>query len=99
MKYYVIKTHYIPTEKNTRADAKEADYFSGKAGAWMGTNHPYKFDMSDNKLDTSPFALSRAYTRLCDARRALKSAQAIDKSEAEYGWWIRTSEIVEVEVA
>lgn len=97
MTYYIIKTHYIPTEKNSNQKvANEHFWYSGKGGQNMNTESPYG-QMYNNKIDDSQYMLNEyAYKRLCDAKRGLKSRQELDEWETEYGFWKVSSEIVEV---
>lgn len=93
MTYYVIKTHYTPTETNT--DGYEHDYYEGKSGFDMNTVHALG-NMRENKLWDCEYALEHAYTRLCDAKRSLKSHQQSNEWEMKYGHWKVESSIIEV---
>lgn len=93
MTYYVIKTHYTPTETNK--DGFEHDYYRGKADFSLDTVHPLG-DRRENKLWDSQYALEHAYTRLCDAKRSLKFHQKCNAQEETYGHWKVESSIMEV---
>ena len=86
MTKYLIKTTYDATEKNETHYGKEnahQEYYLSKGGR------------SSNQIDW--YVLEKAYTRLCDAERVLKTQLEWAKREMETGYWIRKEEIIEVE--
>lgn len=92
---YVIKKHYTPTETNQ--GAVEHDWFTGKAEFEMNTESASHGDLSKNELWDCAYCLEHAYTRKCDAVKALNRAKESCQWEEKYGHWLVTAEIIEVE--
>lgn len=88
MKRYFIKKTYVATEKNTNNLGQTQIWYHCKKGTIL---HDWEIEI--------PYILNNyAYSRLCDAKRALKSVQESADWETNIGWWKVTCEIVEVEV-
>lgn len=100
MTFYVIKTHYTPTEKNPNFwKESEHDSFTGK-GTQSMTDYPDGWlHLETARLNDSLWMIQNyAFKTIAGARKGLKVMEDICRSESSRGMWKATAEIMAVEI-
>lgn len=92
MTKYILKDTLHATANNKNFAGETRTYYLGAYGHIAGVDEGRKVDvMLEAKIS--------GYNRLCDAKRAQKSAQRSADWETSHGYWSHdTVEIIEVEV-
>jgi len=95
MKYYIVKTHYTPTEQNENGMVQ--DWYRGKEEVSLqsfplGLSHPETSRIEDWMVR------SYGYTRKCDAVRKANFLDSLYPDGIESDWWLVSHEVIEYEV-
>lgn len=83
---YIIKKHYEATETNLNHAGVIIDYYEGRGGHIL----------SKNQLPSQWEAQEYGYKTLASAKRGLRAVQELCDSEAAWGHWRVSAELVQV---
>lgn len=87
-KRYLIKKEYEATDKNVA--------FAGQRQTWIHGKGDTSCQIISGMKIGDYFINNYAYSRLCDAKRALNNCNKSAEWETSYGWWKVSCEIMEV---